>query len=134
MSHNIKKFFQSLPDVQVPAGLNEKILHEIFRRQKRAGLIKAVIFSSLSVIFGLSLIMSIDYMLGMAVASGFVQFLSLLLTDATQLIGSSSYYYILAQTVPVFGVFLVMSFLIMFLQTARLGLNNFRRINFGQNN
>src|SRR3989339_921542 len=130
MPDNFKKLFSQLSEIHIPDGLADKIAKEINHRQRRMIFIKSSLFVFTALFSGVLLFLATASTRVAFVESGFVQYFSLLFSDASAVFESSgSFMYVLIQTLPAFKIAITTGVLIIFLLTIRWTLNNLRKIN-----
>jgi len=134
MPDNFKQLFSQLSDIEIPAGLADKITSEINRRQRRMIFIKSSLFVGAAVVSGFLLFLATASTRVAFMESGFVQYLSLLFSDASVVLqSSSSFFYVLAQTLPAFKIAVTTGVLIMFLLTLKWSLQSLKKVTLTHN-
>ncbi len=130
MSNDYEKLFSHLNLPEPPAGLAEKILLKIKKRQKFL-IIRRLVVSSVSAIASIALfIPALKTTQAAVMKSGFWQFFSLLFYDS-KIVATNwqSFALSLLESLPVTGLIMILAIIFIFLGSLRFLIKNIKLVN-----
>ena len=129
MHTGYEKLFKSLTIVDPPKELHHRIVTRIAIIERQTMRIRLALFGIFSIASFGAIVLALQYTLQEFTRSGFYQYFSLLLSDGgTIFVYWKEFAFLLAESLPVFGVILLLSSTVVFLFLLRYATKNIKTI------
>lgn len=124
MRQDYEKFFHRLSDGEPPQGLYHAVLARIAYEKRRAARLQFACFGAVALLSFIALVPAFGYAAQEFSQSSFKQYLSLFFSDSAIAIGYWKEFSLsLADSLPLFGITLVLSMLFALVSSLKLALN-----------